>query len=115
MKAIQIIFILNILIFADSSDIKNKIYTQIVNKLPENFCKTDIAKCSYVKYNECLVLIKYLSQACYYKFENKINDNISMNELSKIGNNIGQCTGGTFDMILKEARQIDTKCQERLK
>ena len=102
-------------VFSDNSNTKTEIYTQIVNKLPESFCKSNILKCSKVELNECKILIKYFSQACFYKFENKITNNISLEGLSKVGNEIGQCTGATFEMILTQAKQIDTSCLKELK
>ena len=100
------------MLFADNKEFKENIHKETVEKLPKVLCESKqlYRECYAVNAEECNTLITLSAEACWKTFEKKMTADKTLNELAEVGNQIGQCTGTLYDMMLQKAKKADLKC-----
>jgi hypothetical protein len=99
-------------LFAETRDAKKELYKLLTTEIPTKLCQPNMIyrECYLVSADECHDIMYMSIKGCFKTFENNISNDSTLNQLSKTGGKIGECSGMIYDIILTKASKRDTEC-----
>ena len=112
LKKVILLLTLSLVLFGYDKDFKENFHKTLTTQLPKMLCKPEqvFMQCYAVEKEECETFIKLTTESCYKTFEKKLSTDKTLDELGAVGNQIGQCSGALYDMMLQKAKKADLKC-----
>ena len=87
----------------------------ILEEAPKGLCKSDqmYMECYGVSTDECKNYMDLFFQSCIASIKRKVSSSSTLEEMAEYGNQVGQCAGTLYDMILKKAGKANNDCLKK--
>lgn len=87
----------------------------ILEEAPKGLCKPDLLymECYGVTSSECKVYMDLFFKSCIASIKRKVTASSTLEEVAEYGNQVGQCAGTIYDVILRKAGKANDDCLKK--